>query len=180
MQWLNEPSLWRMEREVLTVRADPATDFWRRTHDGAIRDSGHFFFRTIRGDFTAEVRVTGNYHDLYDQAGLMVRQDEADWLKCGIEYVNGMQQASVVCTREWSDWSLQGLPDLPSAWFRIICHFPTIEVCWSADGKDYTMIRQAGFPVVGAEVRVGPMIAAPTGKGFEARFEAFQAQPEGK
>ena len=33
----------------------------------------------------------------------MVRLDEANWLKCGIEFVEGVQQVSAVVTRDYSD-----------------------------------------------------------------------------
>jgi len=47
MEWLNEPPAWQQNGDVLTVTAGPRTDFWRKTHDGGVRDSGHFYHRTI-------------------------------------------------------------------------------------------------------------------------------------
>jgi regulation of enolase protein 1 (concanavalin A-like superfamily) len=55
MKWYNEPSSWHQEGERLLVKSDPKTDFWRKTHDGGIRDSGHFYHRVIGSHFTAEV-----------------------------------------------------------------------------------------------------------------------------
>ena len=60
-------------------------------------------YETVTGDFTATVKITGNYAVLYDQAGLMVRESETVWMKCGIEYLEGVQQASAVITRDFSD-----------------------------------------------------------------------------
>ena len=57
--------------------------------------------------------VRGAYHDLYDQAGLMIRIDERNWITCGIELVDGVQQVSAVVTREFSDWSVRPLPEAP-------------------------------------------------------------------
>ena len=74
---------------------------------GFIRDTGHFHYQAITGNFSATVKVTGQYEVLYDRAGLMIREDERTWLKCGIEFVGGMQYASTVVTREHSDWSLE-------------------------------------------------------------------------
>ncbi|MGH7822923.1 MAG: DUF1349 domain-containing protein, partial [Candidatus Binatia bacterium] len=65
MEWLHEPPLWRMEGETIHVTSGPKTDFWRKTHYGFIRDTGHFYHRPVPGDFTAEVKVTGRYRDLY-------------------------------------------------------------------------------------------------------------------
>ncbi len=113
MEWLNEPPAWERRGDDLVVTAGPKTDFWRTTHYGFVRDNGHFWSRLWAGDFVAEVKVTGDYRDLYDQAGLMVRLDETVWLKCGVEFVDGVQQASAVVTRDHSDWSVAPLPGNP-------------------------------------------------------------------
>lgn len=173
MRWHQEPPAWQQEGAVLSVTAAPKTDFWRKTHDSGVRDNGHFYFTTVTGDFVAQVKLTGDYAAQYDQAGLMVRLDEAHWLKCGIELAEGMQYASTVVTRDWSDWSL--LPLAPSdrarpVWIRVQRQGPTFAVHYSLDGHDYTMMRQA-FLGEAATVNVGPMIASPTGSGFRVTFE---------
>ena len=70
MQWLNEPSNWKVKETAIEVTSDRDTDFWRKTHYGFIRDTGHFYYQPIKGNFTAEVKVIGEYQYLYDQAGL--------------------------------------------------------------------------------------------------------------
>ena len=76
MEWHCEPPAWTDEDGMITVLTGPKTDFWRATHYGFIRDDGHFYWREVAGDFRAEVKVSGAYTDLYDQAGLMLRLDE--------------------------------------------------------------------------------------------------------
>ena len=88
--WLNPPKHWRLEGSSLTCTADPKTDFWRKTFYGYITDNGHFYYRGVSDDFTTTVKISGQYHDLYDQA------------KCGVEFVNGRQNKSIVYTREYS------------------------------------------------------------------------------
>jgi uncharacterized protein len=172
MEWLNEPAAWRQDGDVLTVTAGPQTDFWRKTFDGGLRDSGHFYHRTVSGDFTAEVKVSGAYADLYDHAGLMVRLNEQTWLKCGVEYLDGVQQASAVVTRDCSDWSVLPLANPPAIWLRVSRHEATLEVRYSLDGTNFTLIRQ-GYLTEAPALMVGPMLAAPTGQGFQAIFEGF-------
>jgi uncharacterized protein len=175
MDWLNEPGAWHEDGDTLTATAGAQTDFWRKTHDGGQRDSGHFYHRTIVGDFTAEVKVTGAYNGLYDQAGLMVRLDDEIWMKCGIEFLHGVQQASVVVTHDWSDWSVLALPNPSAIWLRVVRHEATVEVLFSLDGQQYTLIRQAYLSAAPA-LRVGPMLAAPIGQGFTATFEGFRVE----
>ena len=110
MDWLNEPPDWSEDGGVLTVVTGEKTDFWRETHYGFIRDDGHFRHVAAEGDFTAEVAFRGDYRELYDQAGLMLRLDERNWIKAGIEFVAGRRMLSVVVTRDFSDWSTMPLP----------------------------------------------------------------------
>jgi len=171
MDWYNEPTDWYRQGDRIAVTTDPKTDFWRKTHYGFIRDNGHFCYQPVSGDFTADVSFSGRYTDQYDQAGLMVRLDEANWLKCGIEYVDGVQQASVVVTRDYSDWSVVPLDPAPAKlWLRLTRQGDAVEVHYSLDGETYVMIRVAYLPAAD-EAEVGLMCASPEGAGFTVTFE---------
>lgn len=177
MQWMNEPPQWSAENGVIAARAAGGTDFWRITHDNGQRDNGHFYFQRVTGDFVATVKVQGDYHALYDQAGLMVRLDERNWMKCGIEYVGDVQHVSAVVTRDFSDWSI--LPVAPSSalWLRVVRQGHTLEVSYALrQDADFTLLRQAYFPPT-PEVQVGVMLCAPIGDGFDARFEGLAVTP---
>ena len=110
MSWMNEPASSKRLGETMVVHSRPKTDFWRKTFYGYITDNGHFFYLETAGDFTFQARVNGQYAALYDQAGLMVRLDAENWMKCGTEFFDGRRHASVVFTRDFSDWST--MPDL--------------------------------------------------------------------
>jgi len=171
--WFNMPGFWKEEAGSLIIKADQKTDFWRKTHYGFIRDNGHFFYRKIKGDFIVKVKVTGNYTDLYDQAGLMIRQDSCNWIKTGIEWVNDVQQVSAVVTRDFSDWSVRPWPDNPSSlWLKVKRMGDFVEVEYALEDKDYQLLRLAYFPP-SEEVDVGLMAAAPDGAGFVVVFTNF-------
>ena len=174
MEWYNEPPFWQVQADNLTITSGSKTDFWRHTHYGFVRDNGHFYYQQIQGDFTAEVKVSGQYADLYDQAGLMVRLDTANWLKCGIEFVDAVQQVSAVVTRDYSDWSVVPIPHNPaSLWLRVTRRGADLEVQYSLDGTQYTLLRLAYFTPVEI-VSVGIMCASPEGNGFSTIFEGFK------
>ncbi|MBD2461255.1 DUF1349 domain-containing protein [Oscillatoria sp. FACHB-1407] len=173
MQWYNEPPDWRQEGDVLHITTGAKTDFWRKTHYGFIRDDGHFYYQEVTGNFTADVKITGHYQVLYDQAGIMVRESETVWLKCGIEFVEEVQNISAVVTRDFSDWSVTPLLNPPtSLWLRVQRRAEAIEVQYSLDGSHYQLLRLTYL--TGAEtVQVGLMAASPQGEGCAIAFEGF-------
>jgi regulation of enolase protein 1 (concanavalin A-like superfamily) len=176
MNWYNQPPQWNEQDESMTVQVGAKTDFWRLTHSGAVSDNGHFYYQVHEGDFQAQVTFSGQYATLYDQAGLMVRIDEKNWLKCGIEMINDIQHASAVVTRDYSDWSVVALPTKPTAlWLRVKREGITIEVSYSLDGERYQLLRQAYFPPV-PSVQVGLMCASPLGPGFSVTFDNFTVE----
>src|SRR5262249_9550675 len=127
--WLNEPKHWRRNGSSIICTADPKTDFWRKTFYGYITDNGHFLHRRFKGDLPPPIKITGQSHDLYDQAGLMVRVDETTWMKCGIEFVDGHQNVSVVITRDFSNWATARLPDgAGPLWMKVVRKGPALDI----------------------------------------------------
>ena len=173
MQWLNEPGEWNPVGKGLSARAEPETDFWRKTNSDGIRHSGHFYFNSVAGDFAARVKLIGDYNSQYDQAGLMVRIDEQTWLKCGVEFLDGKQYASAVVTRDYSDWSIMPVSNPPAIWIECERRGTTFTVGFSLNGTDYEMIRQSFLTEV-TEQQLGLMFAAPKGKGFKIVFEDYE------
>lgn len=177
MLWYNEPPFWDVQGNTVHVTTAPKTDFWRKTHYGFIRDNGHFYYDRVSGDFTAEVKVSGQYTDLYDQAGLMVRVNAQNWLKTGIEYVDGVQHVSAVLTHDFSDWSVTPLPQNPAQiWLRLSRRAEAVEIHYSLNGADYTLLR-VGYLLPSETAGVGLMCASPDGRGFRAGFEGFTLSP---
>jgi len=179
MEWLNPPPEWREEGGVLTVVTGDRTDFWRETHYGFIRDDGHFRYRPATGDFTATLAFRGAYAELYDQAGMMLRLDERNWVKAGIEFVDGQPMLSAVVTRDFSDWSSMPLPVGPD-WLRLRLTRigSAVRVDWAEDRApaEFRMVRLAYLPAAG-EARVGPMCSSPQRAGFTAEFRALELGP---
>jgi uncharacterized protein len=177
MRWNHEPKQWSAKGDVVTATVDPGTDFWRVTHYGFIRDNGPFYFEEREGDFEAQVHVTGQYRELYHQAGLMVRLDEKNWIKTGIEYVGGVQNVSAVVTREFSDWSVVPRMDSPeSVWLRLRRKGNFVQIEYSFDGSKYDMLRLAYFPP-NVKVQIGMVAAAPGKETFTVKFDHFSVKP---
>lgn len=173
MTWMNEPASSKVSGTQLLVHSRPKTDFWRKTFYGYITDNGHFFHLPAAEDFAFLARVNGKYTALYDQAGLMVRLDAENWMKCGTEFFDGRRHASVVFTREFSDWStMPDLSDTDPVWWKAVRQKDSIETLCSLDGKNFTSVRQGYFPPT-VKLEVGVMCAAPEGPGFDAVFDSL-------
>src|SRR6516164_6494344 len=173
MTWLNEPSKWNAEGDSLSLTSDPKTDFWRKTHYGFIRDNGHFFYETVSAEFVVEKEFKGNYHALYDQAGLMIRADETTWLKTGIEFVESVQYISAVVTRDFSDWSVVKLSaPIRSLRLRATQKDGSIMIEYDTGSGAWTMLRTT-FLSSAPVLQVGRMAASPDGPGFDVHFHKF-------
>ena len=174
MEWFNPPASVTFDTGAIIAKSRPKTDFWRKTFYGYVTNNGHFFRIPVFGEFAFQARVNGKYASLYDQAGLMVRLDDARWMKCGSEFVEGKRWASVVFTHDFSDWSTtEDLSQSDPVYWRVERKKDSIEAQYSKDGTQFTTIRQGYFPPF-VEVQVGIMCAAPEGGGFEATFDELR------
>lgn len=176
MQWFNEPSQWEIKDKKLTLFATPQSDYWRIAHYGFTVDDAPFLYTTYGGEFEAKVKITGDYRERYDQAGMMIRIDHENYIKTGIEYVDGKYNLSAVVTHHTSDWSVITLDRaVPFIWIKAVRRLDAVEIYYSYDDQTYTLMRitwlQDNTPV-----QVGLMAASPDGQGFNASFEHFQVK----
>ena len=173
MQWLNEPPGWTVDENALAVTTGDKTDFWRETFYGFVHDDGHFYYKEVVGDLTAEVTLVGDYETLYDQSGLMLRVDERHWVKAGLEFSDGLVHVSTVITREYSDWSMVALPSYSGTLgLQLTRHGDAIRVQFREPGGPWRLLRLGYLPLP-ERCQIGVMCCSPLRAGFEARFEDF-------
>ena len=177
MQWFNEPEIWEIVNNEKFVMQVPAqTDYWRISHYGFTVDDAPFYYGTYGGEFEAKVKVTGDYIAQFDQAGIMVRIDHENYIKAGIEYVDGKYNISTVVTHKTSDWSVIELDKpIPYIWIKAVRRIDAVEIFYSFDDKEYKMIRNAWMQD-NIPMMVGFMAASPDGEGFKATFEHFSVK----
>ncbi len=175
--WLNAPKLWAIDGNLLSVRTDARTDFWRETHYGFVHDNGHFLAAKATEGFTAQIRFRAHYTHLYDQAGLMVRVDAHTWMKAGIEFTGGRPSLCTVVTADKSDWSIASLEGDPrDVQVRVTLKGGALRVQASTDGENWPLFRLAPFPVA-SSYGVGPICCSPERAGFEVQFLDFDISP---
>ena len=175
--WLNEPEQWTAKGDSLQVIISKATDFWRETHYGFNRDSGHFLGFPTAEAFTAELRIQGDYQALYDQAGLMVRIDAHHWVKAGIEFSDGRAMLGSVLTDGQSDWATSHYEhDASDFRIRVTVVDGVLRLQASADGKLWPLMRLAPFAKAPSYL-VGPMACTPERGGLNVIFSTFRLIP---
>lgn len=173
MTWFNEPSQWEIKGKKLTMMVTPQSDYWRISHYGFTVDDAPFYYSTYGGEFETKVKITGDYKARFDQMGLMLRVDAQNYIKAGVEFVDGKFNLSTVVTHKTSDWSVITLEKAPPfVWIKAVRRLDALEVFYSFDDKEYIMMRNA-YLQDNTPVQVGLMAACPDGNGFKAIFENF-------
>jgi regulation of enolase protein 1 (concanavalin A-like superfamily) len=175
LRWFNPPPACSIEPGRIEIVTGDRTDFWRNTFYGFCRDNGHFLYRPVVGDFSAEVHVSGEFGELYDQAGLMARISETHWLKCGIELSDGIHALSVVVTNQNSDWSLVEMPITDAGVrLRLTRHGEAMRMQYYDTTRDlWKMLRLAYLPPQ-PSIDIGVMACSPQRSGFRALLQGFQ------
>jgi regulation of enolase protein 1 (concanavalin A-like superfamily) len=174
--WLNEPRQWSAQGGSLRLTTDDQTDFWRETHYGFTHDNGHFLGLETPGDFSASLRVGGIFEALYDQAGMMVRIDDANWVKFGVERWKGRTVFSSVLTLGRSDWAVGSEMRTESFHVRATVRNRALKLDVSEDGEHWSLLRIAPFPAAQTYL-VGATACTPTRAGLAVTFDSFLSGP---
>jgi len=173
MQWFNEPQEWAVKNNMLEMSVTPKTDYWRVSHYGFTVDDAPFLYTLRGGEFEVKVKISADYRNRFDQSGLMLRIDHENYIKAGIEYVDGKYNLSTVVTHHTSDWSIIPLDrPVPFVWIKAVRRLDAVEVFYSFNDREYILMRNAWMQD-NCPVKVGVMGACPDGNGFKARFEQF-------
>lgn len=182
LRWFNEPPLFRLDDEGLTIAPRGGSDLWQRTHYGFRRDDAHGLLLPISGDFSLETEVTFRPVHQYDQAGLLVRLSAECWLKTSIEFEldSPSRLGSVVTNAGWSDWATRDVPaSVRSARFRITRQAGDYLIEHAEPDGHFSQLRVArlhdddGSQLVSA----GLYACSPKSAGFTASFRYLKAQP---
>ena len=176
MTWFNEPTNYEINGKTLTMDVPGHCDYWRISHYGFTVDDAPFYYATYGGEFEAKIKVSGEYETRFDQAGMMIRLDHENYVKFGIEFVDGKFNISAVVTHHTSDWSVIRLEEpIPHLWLKAVRRLDAIELFYSFDDREYTMMRTLWMQD-NCPLQVGPVAACPDGQGFKARFSDFKVR----
>lgn len=173
LTWTNKPTNFEITDAKIRITPDPDTDLWQRTHYNNSVDSGHILQMTTAEEyFKFSVKVSTNYSDLFDQAGIIVYINSQNWVKASCENLKDHQKlGSVVTNQGYSDWATQEIPaSIHDVWYRLTREKSDFIIEASFDGTNYQQLRI--FHLFGAEAEIpfGIYAASPWDGPFDAIF----------
>lgn len=175
--WSAEPAASERDGEHLLVTAREGSDAWRETAHGYITDNAHALLAPMAADAAVEVSFIADFGEQFDQAGLMLRASETQWIKAGVEYADGVLQLGAVVTRHSSDWS-SGPVDWAGREVTVNASRSGNAVMIRARVGDepFRLIRLAWVDPALA-FSAGPYLCAPTNAGLTVRFTGWRELP---
>ncbi|MGW1061975.1 DUF1349 domain-containing protein [Micromonospora rubida] len=178
-RWLHRPV--RSESTLdggLLVEPGAGSDLWRHTSYGFVHDDGPALLAPLPGGTAVEVDFRLDYTEQFDQAGVLVRVDERNWVKAGVEVSDGQPQVGAVVTREFSDWSVAPVPDWSGrdVTVRVSRGGDALTVRARAGGEPWRLVRVAPL-APDAVATAGPYCCAPSRAGLVVRFTGWRRGP---
>lgn len=170
-EWFNAPESVEFRDSTLIATAVQGSDFWQTTEYGFTRDSGHALLAEFEVGQAIEVSFIADMSQQFDQAGVMVRQDQCHWLKAGAEYVDGTLCFGAVSTQGMSDWSTHPEPTWlgSEVTVRVSRSADALTVRMRSGDEPWRLARLAPFRSADPCL-AGPYLCAPSRAGFQARF----------
>lgn len=193
--WLNPPQNCEITAEAITLRTEPRTDFWQRTFYGFAAANAPAALVRIDANVTFTVRVSADYRQRYDQAGVLLWLDEQNWFKASIEYENadGGRLGSVLTTAGQSDWATRDIGPVEHIWFRLSRRGP--DFLLEAKTQQWEQLRVFHVAALGAtdpawgrlpaadvpaaSVGLGVYACSPEQSSFTARFDELTLEASG-
>ena len=169
--WLNAPAKSQVASDRLLIKTDAQTDFWRETHYGFIHSNGHALLFDTPEMFVCEVTFSGRFVSKYEQAGLLLWENENRWIKAGIENAGGRTNLAVVVTDGRSDWSLAAADSAATDWTIRITATDNAVIVHARSLGEWQILRVSSFVACGA--RIGPMACSPLNEGLQVTFSSF-------
>jgi regulation of enolase protein 1 (concanavalin A-like superfamily) len=176
-RWTVEPAVTVRDGDDLLVTAVEGSDAWRETAYGYVTDNAHGLLAPMENGQAIEVSFVADFDQQFDQAGLMLRGGETQWIKAGVEYADGVLQLGAVVTRETSDWSSG-----PVEWAgREVTMSASrlgnaVMVRARTEDEPYRLIRLAWVDPA-LTLTAGPYLCAPTNAELTVRFTGWRLLP---
>ncbi|MFC8847445.1 MULTISPECIES: DUF1349 domain-containing protein [unclassified Micromonospora] len=178
-EWLHQPVRTEPTPDGgLIVEPAEGSDFWRHTSYGFVHDNGPALLAPLLSGSAVEVDFRFDFAEQFDQAGVLVRVDERNWVKAGVEVSDGQPQVGAVVTREVSDWSVAPVPEWSGRQVsvRVSRAGDALTIRARAGDEPWRLVRVSPL-APDAEAAAGPFCCAPLRSGLAVRFTGWRQGP---
>jgi len=174
-RWTHQPAAVRSDGTDLLVEAQQGSDAWRHTAYGFVHDSEHGLLAPLPVPGAIEVAFVADYGRTFDQAGVLVRCADDEWVKAGVEMSDGVLQMASVVTHGTSDWSVAPVPDWAGRHVTVRASLDAgaLVVRARVDDEPFRLVRVAEF-AAGLPVEAGPYCCSPMHPGLVVRFTSWR------
>lgn len=172
-RWTTAPAAVVAEGTDLLVTAVEGSDAWRHTSYGFVHDTEHGLLASFAQGVAVEVDFTAAFAAQFDQAGLLLRADDENWIKAGVEFADGQLQVGAVVTRGRSDWSVAAVPSWAGQRVTIRASWvdDAITLRARAGNEPFRLVRVIPWELPSS---AGPMVCAPSRAGLIVRFHEWR------
>ena len=170
-EWFNPPVVLVESIDELVVSTGENTDLWRTTSYGFVHDTGHGLLSPLRDGEAMELTFEAHYQSEFDQAGMLLWSDDEHWIKCGIEYADGVAGLGAVVTDAVSDWSTSPVPEWvgQAVTVRMSRQSDALTIRAKTADEPWRLVRLAPIDP-SREWRAGPYAASPSRAGLRVIF----------
>lgn len=172
--WIFEPKEHEIKNDIVTITTEPNTDFWQRTYYGFRNDNAPaLLIKTAEKYFSFIVKTNFNSKKQFDQCGIIIYQNSANWFKASIEYENDEYQrlGSVVTNNGFSDWATTDINgSIKTMYYRLSRRNNDFCIENSYDGQNYKQMRIFHLFHADNEINLGIYACSPSDSSFKAVF----------
>jgi uncharacterized protein len=176
-RWVNAPDEYTIGKNTLELVTLPVTDFWQRTYYGFRHDNAHAFLATlIDTEFSFTVKAAWKPSKLFDQCGVILYQDEDNWVKASVEYENPRvsKLGSVVTNLGYSDWATTDIESARNEMtYRLSRRGPDFLIENAPDGEHFKQMRIFHMHSPLDEAAIGVYACSPLESSIPVTFSGF-------
>jgi regulation of enolase protein 1 (concanavalin A-like superfamily) len=194
-KWFCQPKRFEITSKTVSITTEPGSDFWQRSYYAFRNDNAHAIQLEISENFTFTARASFDYHNRFDQCGLVIHIDSDNWFKAAIEYEDERisRLGSVVTNLGYSDWATTDIRTPNEIWYRLSRRGPDFLVESSPDGVTFRQMRifhlhclgettaemgKVDPPIAPAQsIPVGLYACSPLNSSFTACFDSMKIEP---
>lgn len=181
LEWIREPADCRLTQERIEITTAPHTDLWQETYYHFRNDSAPVLqMETEEKYFSFVVKTEFESKHRFDQCGIVMYLDSANWLKASIEYENERFQhlGSVVTNNGYSDWATTELDaSVKAMWYRFSRRENDYRIECSEDGRVFRQMRICHMWHGSGKIRFGVYACSPEDSSFRAVFTEMKITP---